>query len=36
MLTKMLRWIDRSVTCRPAGTLEAIAAASRILREISP
>jgi [acyl-carrier-protein] S-malonyltransferase len=33
MLTKMLRWIDRSVTCRPAGTLEAIAAASRILRE---
>ena len=36
MLTKMLRWIDRSVTCRPAGTLEAIAAASRILRESSP
>jgi len=32
MLTKMLRWIDRSVTCRPAGTLAAIEAASRILR----
>jgi [acyl-carrier-protein] S-malonyltransferase len=36
MLTKMVRWIDRSVTCRPAGTLEAIATASRILRESSP
>ena len=33
MLTKMLRWIDRSVTCRPAGTVEAIEAASRILRQ---
>jgi [acyl-carrier-protein] S-malonyltransferase len=36
MLTKMLRWIDRSVTWRPAGTPAAIAAASRILRESSP
>jgi malonyl CoA-acyl carrier protein transacylase len=33
MLTKMLRWIDRSVTCRPAGTVGAIEAASRILRQ---
>ena len=23
MLTKMARWIDRSVVCRPAGTLSA-------------
>jgi [acyl-carrier-protein] S-malonyltransferase len=33
MLSRMARWIDRSVACRPAGTLEAIEAASRILRE---
>jgi malonyl CoA-acyl carrier protein transacylase len=33
MLTRMARWIDRSVACRPAGTLEAIEAASHILRE---
>jgi [acyl-carrier-protein] S-malonyltransferase len=33
MLTRMTRWIDRSVACRPAGTLEAIEAVSRILRE---
>jgi [acyl-carrier-protein] S-malonyltransferase len=32
MLTKMVRWIDRSVTCRPAGTLAAIEASSHILR----
>lgn len=25
MLTKLMRWIDRSVACRPAGTLAAIA-----------
>lgn len=32
MLTKMTRWIDRSIACRPAGTLTAIAEASRIFR----
>jgi [acyl-carrier-protein] S-malonyltransferase len=32
MLTKMVRWIDRSVTCRPAGTLAVIESVSRILR----
>lgn len=31
MLTKMLRWIDRSATCRPAGTLPAIRAAADII-----
>jgi len=31
MLTRMLRWIDRSVTCRPAGTLPAIRAAADII-----
>ncbi len=31
MLSKFARWIDRSVTCRPAGTLEAIGDLSRIL-----
>ena len=35
MLTKMARWIDRSVACRPAGTLSAIEEASRILRSSS-
>src|SRR5450759_2313437 len=33
MLSRMIRWIDRSVACRPAGTQETIEAASRILRE---
>lgn len=33
MLAKMTRWIDRSVTCTPAGTLEAIDRAADILRE---
>jgi len=32
MLTKIIRWIDRSVTCHPAGTLAAIGEVSRILR----
>jgi [acyl-carrier-protein] S-malonyltransferase len=32
MLSKILRWIDRSVTCHPAGTLVAIGEVSRILR----
>ena len=32
MLTKMTRWIDRSITCVPAGTVAAIEAASRIFR----
>jgi [acyl-carrier-protein] S-malonyltransferase len=32
MLSKILRWIDRSVTCQPAGTLQAIGEVSRILR----
>lgn len=32
MLTKMTRWIDRSVACRTAGTLAAIGAAARVLR----
>jgi [acyl-carrier-protein] S-malonyltransferase len=31
MLTKMLRWIDRSASCRPAGTLPAIRAAADII-----
>jgi [acyl-carrier-protein] S-malonyltransferase len=31
MLTKMLRWIDRSVACRPAGTLSGIRAAADII-----
>jgi [acyl-carrier-protein] S-malonyltransferase len=30
MLSKILRWIDRSVTCHPAGTLQAIGDVSRI------
>jgi [acyl-carrier-protein] S-malonyltransferase len=30
MLSKFARWIDRSVTCYPAGTLEAIGSVSRI------
>jgi hypothetical protein len=33
MLSKMIRWIDRSVRCYGAGTLEAVANASHILRE---
>lgn len=33
MLSKMIRWIDRSARCYGAGTLEAVANASRILRE---
>jgi [acyl-carrier-protein] S-malonyltransferase len=33
MLTKMARWIDRSVSCRPAGSLAAIRAAADIMRE---
>jgi [acyl-carrier-protein] S-malonyltransferase len=28
MLSKMARWIDRTTTCRPAGSIEAIRAAS--------
>jgi [acyl-carrier-protein] S-malonyltransferase len=32
MLTKMTRWIDRSITCIPAGTLAAIEEVSRIFR----
>ena len=32
MLTKMSRWIDRSITCTPAGTLAAIEEVSRIFR----
>jgi [acyl-carrier-protein] S-malonyltransferase len=32
MLTKMTRWIDRSITCAPAGSLAAIEDASRIFR----
>jgi [acyl-carrier-protein] S-malonyltransferase len=32
MLSKIVRWIDRSVTCHPAGTLAAIVEVSRILR----
>jgi len=32
MLSKIVRWIDRSVTCHPAGTLAAIGEVSRILR----
>ncbi len=32
MLSKIVRWIDRSVTCHPAGTLRSIAEVSRILR----
>jgi len=32
MLTKMTRWIDRSVACRPAGSLPAIRAAADIMR----
>lgn len=32
MLTKMTRWIDRSVACRPACTLPAIRAAADIMR----
>ena len=31
MLTKMARWIDRSVSCRPAGTLAAQAALPDII-----
>jgi [acyl-carrier-protein] S-malonyltransferase len=31
MLTRMLRWIDRSASCRPAGTLSAIRAAADII-----
>ena len=33
MLTKMTRWIDRSVACRRAGTLEEIRAVAGILKE---
>ncbi len=33
MLSKILRWVDRSVICHPAGTLSAIAEVSRILRQ---
>ena len=32
MLTRMTRWIDRSVACRPAGTVAAIRAAADIMR----
>lgn len=32
MLSKMTRWIDRSATCLPAGTIEGIARAAGILR----
>jgi [acyl-carrier-protein] S-malonyltransferase len=32
MLSKMARWIDRTVACHPAGTLAAIQEQSRILR----
>jgi malonyl CoA-acyl carrier protein transacylase len=32
MLSKMARWIDRSATCVPAGTLEAIERVPDILR----
>jgi [acyl-carrier-protein] S-malonyltransferase len=33
MLSKMTRWIDRSVSCQPAGTLSAIEDLSRIFRK---
>ena len=33
MICRMSRWIDRSVACREAGSLETIDEASRILRE---
>ena len=33
MLTKMTRWIDRSVACRPAGSLLAIRAVGAAFRE---
>jgi [acyl-carrier-protein] S-malonyltransferase len=35
MLSKMTRWIDRTVTCQPAGSLTAIAEVSRIFRQNS-
>jgi malonyl CoA-acyl carrier protein transacylase len=33
MLSKMTRWIDRTVTCTPAGTLPAIRDLSRIFAD---
>ena len=33
MLSKMTRWIDRTITCTPAGTLPAIEELSRIFRD---
>jgi [acyl-carrier-protein] S-malonyltransferase len=33
MLARMSRWIDRTVTCHPAGSLEAIGRVADILRE---
>jgi [acyl-carrier-protein] S-malonyltransferase len=34
MLSKMARWIDRTTTCRPAGSLAAIQAVSDTLGRV--